>query len=197
MLHFTHSQQSAISAFKIFLDGSERVFILKGAAGTGKTTIVKEFLKILQERKREFALMAPTGRAAHIIGQKTGQSSTTIHRGIYSMSSITDLKKSVIDEKNPEDDNSRMNFRFELKRNDDPASKVYIIDESSMISDAYSENEAFSFGSGRLLSDLFEYANGRKVIFVGDHAQLPPVGMDFSPAIDTDYLSTHFDCRVS
>ena len=71
-LQLTQSQQSAIAAFMDFLEGDEQVFMLKGAAGTGKTTLVSEFLKILENQQREYGLMATTGRAAYIIGSKTG-----------------------------------------------------------------------------------------------------------------------------
>ena len=85
-LQLTQSQQSAIAAFMDFLEGDEQVFMLKGAAGTGKTTLVSEFLKILENQQREYGLMAPTGRAAYIIGSKTGKPAFTIHRGIYGLS---------------------------------------------------------------------------------------------------------------
>ena len=70
-LSFTPSQRAAVEAFRGFIDGAEQVFVLKGAAGTGKTTIVAEFIRILEAENRKFALMAPTGRAAFIIGHKT------------------------------------------------------------------------------------------------------------------------------
>lgn len=66
-----------------------------------------------------------------------------------------------------------------------------------MVSDNFSENEAFSFGSGCLLTDLFEFARGRKIVLVGDYVQLPPVGMNFSPALDNDYIETKFSCKVA
>lgn len=190
-MHLTSSQQSAIAAFKEFLDGDAQVFILKGAAGTGKTTLVAEFLKILEAQKREYGLMAPTGRATYIIGSKTGKVASTIHRGIYGLSKL----KSTSQNKEDEDDGG-LHLRFGLKVNEAALNAVYIVDESSMISDAYSENEAFSFGSGCLLTDLFEFARGRKIVLVGDYAQLPPVGMNFSPALDKEYIKDKFNCTV-
>lgn len=187
----TESQQKAVEAFKLFLSGSVRVFMLKGAAGTGKTTLLLEFLKILQEQKRSVGLMAPTGRAAHIVGTKTGMPACTIHRSIYALTSL----KSANQNKRTEDDGGLF-AKFGLKNNEDPLDALYMVDESSMVSDAFSENEAFSFGSGKLLTDLFEYARGRKIVFVGDYAQLPPVGMNFSPALDKDYIQKTFDCTV-
>ena len=191
-IQLTKSQQSAIAAFKEFLDGDEQVFMLKGAAGTGKTTLVTEFLKILDGLKREYRLMAPTGRAAYIIGDKTGKSAFTIHRSIYGLSKL----KSTSQNKEDEDDGG-LHLRFGLRGNEDSLNAVYIVDESSMISDNFSENEAFSFGSGCLLTDLFEFARGRKIVLVGDYAQLPPVGMNFSPALDKDYIEIKFSCKVA
>ena len=191
-LRLTQSQQSAIIAFKEFLEGDEQVFILKGAAGTGKTTLVTEFLKILEGNKRDYRLMAPTGRAAYIIGSKTGKPAFIIHRSIYGLSKL----KSMSQNKEDEDDGG-LHLRFGLKTNKDSLNAVYIVDESSMISDSYSENEAFSFGSGCLLTDLFDFARGRKIVLVGDYAQLPPVGMNFSPALDKDYIETKFSCKVA
>lgn len=191
-LSFTPSQQSAILAFKSFLEAEEQVFMLKGAAGTGKTTLIVEFLKILEGQKREFGLMAPTGRAAYIIGSKTGKPAFTIHRSIYGLSKL----KSTSQNKEDEDDGG-LHLRFGLRVNNDSLDAVYIVDESSMISDAFSENEAFSFGSGCLLTDLFEFTCGRKIVFVGDYAQLPPVGMNFSPALDKEYIESKFSCKVS
>lgn len=191
-IQLTRSQLSAIAAFKEFLEGDEQVFMLKGAAGTGKTTLVTEFLKILDEQKREYGLMAPTGRAAYIIGSKTGKPAFTIHRSIYGLSKL----KSTSQNKEDEDD-SGLHLRFGLKVNECALNAIYIVDESSMISDAFSENEAFSFGSGCLLTDLFEFTRERKIIFVGDYAQLPPVGMNFSPALDKEYIESKFSCKVS
>ena len=186
------SQQSAVAAFKSFLDGDSQVLMLKGAAGTGKTTLVSEFLRLLDSVHRPYGLMAPTGRAAYILGNKTDRAATTIHRGIYGLSKL----KSTGQNKEDEDDGG-LYMRFGLKENNDSHDTVYIVDESSMISDSFSEGEAFSFGSGCLLTDLFEYAQGRKIVFVGDYAQLPPVGMNFSPALDRGYVENKFDCTVS
>lgn len=189
---YTESQQSAVAAFREFLEGDEQVFMLKGAAGTGKTTLVSEFLRILDAAKREYRLMAPTGRAAYIIGSKTGKPAFTIHRSIYGLSKL----KSTSQNKEEEDDGG-LHLRFGLKSNNDSLTSVYIVDEASMVSDNFSENEAFSFGSGCLLTDLFEFARGRKIVLVGDYVQLPPVGMNFSPALDKDYIETKFSCKVA
>lgn len=187
----TDSQQQAIDSFKSFLTSDSQVFMLKGAAGTGKTTLVTEFIKILETEQRNFGLLAPTGRAAYIISSKTGKVASTIHRGIYCLS---DLKS--IEQDNDDNDDDNIHLRFDLKSNDDSHHTVYFVDESSMISDSFSENEAFSFGSGCLLTDLFAYASGRKIVFIGDYAQLPPVGMNFSPALDSEYIESKFGCKA-
>ena len=165
--------------------------MLKGAAGTGKTTLVAEFLRVLNQGKRAYALMAPTGRAAYIIGSKVGYKASTIHKCIYSLSKLQSTSQNKEDE-----DDGGLHLRFGLKHNEDSLSAVYIVDESSMVSDIFSENEAFSFGSGYLLTDLFEFVRGRKIVFVGDYAQLPPVGMNSSPALDKEHVENKFSCKV-
>lgn len=191
-IQLTQSQNNAVAAFREFLEGDEQVFMLKGAAGTGKTTLVSEFIRILDAAKREYRLMAPTGRAAYIIGSKTGNPAFTIHRSIYGLSKL----KSTSQNKEDEDDGG-LHLRFGLRDNNDSLTSVYIVDEASMVSDNFSENEAFSFGSGCLLTDLFEFARGRKIVLVGDYVQLPPVGMNFSPALDNDYIETKFSCKIA
>lgn len=189
-IEFTQSQRVAIDEFKAFLNGDSQVFMLKGAAGTGKTTLVTEFLKILKDQQRDFRLMAPTGRAAHIVGNKTGERALTIHKSIYLLSSVNSISK-----KEDEDDGG-LHAKFGIRNNDDGLNTVYLVDESSLVSDAYSESEAFFFGSGQLLTDLFHFCNNRKIVFIGDYAQLPPIGMNFSPALDKEYLEQKFGCNV-
>ena len=190
-LIFTPSQQSAIQTFEDFLKNDNQVLVLRGAAGTGKTTLLKEFIAVLQKEHRSFGLMAPTGRAAHIISEKTGTTASTIHRYIYAMEKLraNNLTKD-------EAENDTLHFSFALKDNAAEKDFVYLVDESSMISDQYSDSELFMFGSGFLLSDIFQYIEGRKIVFIGDYAQLPPVGMNFSPALDKNYLTEKFKCGV-
>lgn len=190
IFNLTDSQLTAMQTLRSFLSGNDQVFMLKGAAGTGKTTLVSEFVRLLNQESRHPVLMAPTGRAAYILGTKVNHQASTIHRAIYGLSKLQSTGH------NHDDDDGSLHLRFGLRPNDDSLKTVYIVDEASMISDSFSENEAFSFGSGCLLTDLFEYAHGRKIIFVGDYAQLPPVGMNFSPALDKDYIETKFNCKV-
>ncbi len=178
----THDQQQALSDFKLFLESDSRVFILRGGAGTGKTTLLKEFIRLLSEKKSPFNLVAPTGRAALVATERTGCCASTIHRLIYE---IKERPKKVDDR-----------YIFDLKINHDTTNTVYFVDEASMVSDKFSDNELFVFGSGRLLNDLFSYCNiptlNRKIVFIGDHAQLPPVGQNISPALNEEYLKTEY-----
>ncbi|MBR6092325.1 MAG: AAA family ATPase [Bacteroidales bacterium] len=177
----TPSQQSALAEFEAFVNSDENnVFLLKGSAGTGKTTLMKAMIDSLDGNKK-CVLMAPTGRAAFILGNKTGHLASTIHRAIYTIESgLTN------------DGYGKMIYA--LRDNEDPLlNTIYFVDEASMISDAYSENEIFMFGTGYLLEDLFTYCGSRKIVFVGDYAQLPPVGQSFSPALDPEYLRKNFN----
>ena len=195
MIKLNDSQQQAADAFRSFLASDARVLILKGAAGTGKTTLAIEFLRILDAGNTPCALMASTGRAAYIMASKTGRAVSTIHRGIYSLQKLQPAK-SANAAADGDDDDGGMTLSFGLRRNDDADDAVYIVDEASMVSDSYSSGEAFTFGSGQLLTDLMTYAEGRKIVFIGDYAQLPPVGMNFSPALDVDYISSKFGCEA-
>lgn len=176
----TPSQQSALTLFESFVDSKENnVFILKGSAGTGKTTLMKTMIKSLGD-KWDCVLIAPTGRAAFVLSQRTDRNASTIHRTIYTI------------EEGLKDDGTGQ-LKFGLRPNNDPLSRtMYFVDEASMISDAYSENDMFMFGSGYLLKDLFQYCGSRKIIFVGDYAQLPPIGQPFSPAMNAKYLQENY-----
>ncbi|MDR2034685.1 MAG: AAA family ATPase [Helicobacteraceae bacterium] len=188
VINLTAQQHEAFAALKRFLENETNCFILKGYAGTGKTFMIKLLTEYLSEIRRSFFLAAPTGRAARVITERSGAAASTIHSLIYSLKDMREYKI--------EDENASETFRFyfTLKPNMSATNAVYIIDESSMISDMYSDEEFARFGSGFLLKDLLNYINfdhndhNKKVIFIGDDAQLPPVGMNFSPAMDKDYL---------
>lgn len=176
----TSDQNSALEKIESFLSSETNCFLLKGYAGTGKTFLMGILVGYLKSINHPYQIMAPTGRASMIIGQKTGVGSTTIHKGIYDFDKLVDKP-------------TTFQFGYELKVNEHSVTTVYIIDESSMISDIHSEDEFFVFGSGHLLQDLIEYtgikSHGKsKLIFIGDNAQLPPVGMTTSPALDPNYL---------
>ncbi len=169
----TNGQQKVIEALADFVisDDSDSIFLLKGYAGTGKTTLVGALVRVLSQYRIRTVLLAPTGRAAKVITKYSGRPAYTIHKRIYRQQSAADPSS-----------------RFNLDRNTD-AHTFFIVDESSMISnDGYDWNV---FGSGRLLDDLMQYVyNGRhcRLILVGDTAQLPPVGLTVSPALDASAL---------
>jgi len=184
-------QTEALIRISHFVNNSSKIFLLKGYAGTGKTTMLICIVKYLHQNNISVHLMAPTGRAAKVITEKSGFNAYTIHKSIYSMSDLKEYKT-----KN-NDTFETFKYYFELRTNDDPTNTVYIIDEASMVSNQYSESDFFRFGSGYLLNDLFDYigltySNSRKVLFIGDPAQLPPVNMNFSPALDKKYLQSGF-----
>lgn len=182
---YTSEQLRAIECFKEFLSSDNQIFILKGYAGTGKTTIMKEFVKDVEDSGKTAGIMAPTGRAALILKNKTGYDAYTIHRSIYLLSNI------AIDEGN-EKEESEIMYRFPLKRLEvSPDTMVHFIDEASMVSSKKAGNEVYAFGSGILLDDLLTYCNphnGGKIVFIGDPAQLPPVGDNKSNALDKEFL---------
>jgi hypothetical protein len=188
-LNLTADQKRAIEKVTRFLQGDQDVFLLKGYAGTGKTTLLHGLCRYLSAQNADFRLMAPTGRAAMILSNKTGVSASTIHRGIFNMDELAE-----------KEDGNSFKFYYKLKINEDSASCVYLIDEASMISDVFSEDEFFMFGTGHLLKDLsnfvFSGETNRKIIFIGDDAQLPPVNMPFSPALDSAYLQEGYELSV-
>lgn len=190
----TSGQNSLVDELESFLANKSTCFLLKGYAGTGKTFMMKGVTEFLSENKRSFRMAAPTGRAAKIISQKTKRKAFTIHKTIYSSKVLKEFKTK------DEEGTETFKFYYELKHNEDPNNTIYIIDEASMISNLYSEGEFFRFGSGFLLNDLIKYINldnndhNKKIIFIGDNAQLPPVNMNFSPALDGNYLKEN--CNI-
>ena len=190
-LQLSADQEVALQKLEAFLDSSNQVFLLKGYAGSGKTTILKGLVEYLEAIDKDFALMAPTGRAAKVVHERTGQEAFTVHKSIYSY-------KEMVEEK----DGESFLYYFKISNNTDLTDKVFIIDEASMLSDAKSEGEFFRFGTGRLLSDLITYTRithllvNSKIIFVGDPCQLPPVGDNSSKALDAIYLSDKFNVTV-
>ncbi|SFF43127.1 ATP-dependent DNA helicase [Sunxiuqinia elliptica] len=150
------------------------LFLLKGYAGTGKTSMLNALVKTLHAFKFQTVLLAPTGRAAKVLSSYTGQSAYTVHKKIYRQKSTTDGFGQFVLDKNLAKD------------------CFFIVDEASMI--ANSSNEGSVFGTGRLLDDLYEFVyTGKncKLILVGDTAQLPPVGMEITPALDVSELEMY------
>ncbi len=172
----TKGQAATIEALsRFFLEAQMGdVFLLKGYAGTGKTTLIASLLKTLQHIRQKAVLLAPTGRAAKVLAGYTKRPAYTIHKKIYRQKSGKDGLGDFVLDKN-------------LHTN-----TLFIIDEASMISN--SGHDASVFGSGRLLDDLFTYVQEGKncrLLFVGDTAQLPPVHSELSPALDAGYLEAY------
>ena len=172
----TNSQSLAMGVMADFLSSvdTQSVFVLKGYAGTGKTTLVSAFVKTLDEMGLKSILLAPTGRAAKVLSSMTGKPAFTIHKKIYRQVSSKD---------------GFGNFNLNKNFSKDT---VFIVDEASMISnDAYGNSV---FGSGRLLDDLLRFvfeAPNCRLMLIGDTAQLPPVGLTLSPALDNDFFDSY------
>ena len=182
-MELTSQQQQVLDNIKTFLDSNVSVFILKGYAGTGKTTMIHTIIEEIKKRDKKPILMAPTGRAARVLETKNSWKASTIHRCIY--------KLDTIETKEGSDD---IRFIFPLKdQKDDTKDHICIVDESSMIGTREVQNELFEFGTGSLLNDLLTYVapdRGGKIIFVGDPMQLPPVGDNVSNALDEKYFES-------
>jgi hypothetical protein len=191
-LALTSDQEEALNKLESFLNNSTKVFMLKGYAGSGKTTILKGLLEYLNSLEKDFASLAPTGRAAKVLREKTGQLASTIHKGIYSYEEMQEVENADIE------GGKSFFYFYKIRNNSDVSNKIFIVDEASMLSDAKNENEFFRFGTGHLLSDLIYYtrveieAVNSKIIFVGDPCQLPPIGDNNSKAFDSEYLSEKF-----
>jgi exodeoxyribonuclease V len=169
----TSSQEKLIDIIPGFITGDARksVLVVKGYAGTGKTSIIGALVKAMNQLGSQVVLLAPTGRAAKVLSSYCSHIAWTIHKKIYRQRSSTDGIG-----------------RFVLDRNMHK-NTLFIVDEASMISNQAFESDIF--GSGRLLDDLVKYVYNDKncrLIMVGDTAQLPPVHIDISPALDPGYL---------
>ncbi|SOS47142.1 ATP-dependent endonuclease [Tenacibaculum dicentrarchi] len=163
----------------IFDTNNNALFLLKGYAGTGKTTIISSVVNNLEKANKKAVLLAPTGRAAKVISGYSKKKAFTIHKKIYFS------KKQGA---------GTMSF---VKQPNKHINTIFIVDEASMISDAQQNSKMFENGS--LLDDLISYVySGKncKLVFIGDTAQLPPVKLTISPALDADKLSYSFDKNV-
>jgi exodeoxyribonuclease-5 len=164
----------------IFKKDKSALYLLKGYAGTGKTTIVGAIVNNLWKVKKSAVLMAPTGRAAKVIANYSGKEAFTIHKKIYF----------------PKKD-SGGGVKFVLQPNKHK-NTVFIVDEASMIPDTPSESKLIDNGS--LLDDLMQYVYGGhncKLLLIGDTAQLPPVKLDISPALDENTLALNYNKEVT
>lgn len=201
-INLTTSQQNVLDQMKEFVFNSDdRVFILKGYAGTGKTTLMRFLIEELEKKQKHFILIAPTGRAAKILHDITGKEANTIHHLIYSHPSLnkdlSDMKDSDI---NIEATGQLyLNFeRVEIDTEKNPPA-VYIVDESSMVADVEKNDVSQAkFGNGKLLTDLVNYDQRpeSKYIFIGDPCQLNPINEVKSPALISDYFKENFGLKA-
>ncbi len=167
----TIEQKKLIKSLAEYIsDGDEGdIFILNGYAGTGKTTVIAALVHALRVLNIKFHILAPTGRAAKVASVYSGCNASTIHKKIYRQRQI-----------------GAAGGLFSLNINKDNDT-VFIVDEASMLSNYDSSTKESSFGSGHLIDDLIDYIHTgdfNRLILVGDDAQLPPVGLDFSPALN-------------
>ena len=181
----TTDQMHALDVFEGFItDSDERcVMILRGSAGTGKTSLASVIVRTLLDLQYKISLLAPTGRAAKVFFLNSGQPAATIHRSIYRERTFAGL-------------DGKFNLNANLYRN-----RLFLIDEASMIS-LTSVNS--TFGSGCLLDDLIQFVYNERncrMLLIGDKAQLPPVGEAESPALRTDVLAAYglkvYECDLN
>jgi tRNA A37 threonylcarbamoyladenosine biosynthesis protein TsaE len=178
----TDEQVQVIAAFCRFMTAPKNrpVFLLRGSAGTGKTTLAAAIVRGLQSLGQKLVLLAPTGRAAKVFSLYSGTPAYTIHRRIYRQRTSADIMSA-----------------FQLNYNTSQDT-LFIVDEASMINNGSSLSDGYGnseFGSGSLLDDLIEYVYGNsnnRLMLIGDRAQLPPVGQTESPALLADVLQSYF-----
>ncbi|MGM0944687.1 MAG: ATP-dependent DNA helicase [Bacteroidota bacterium] len=188
-IQLTSQQQEAFDKILDFLNEPDQAFfILKGYAGTGKTTLLQHLAHHLEQSRIQFSLLAPTGRAAAVLSAKTGYTAKTIHSELYHFKDI-DGDAPPEKDKTEIEDYGQMRLLFAIRTADEDSDKVYVIDEASMIGDERNDESSFaSFGTGHLLTDLMTLVGGNKIIFAGDPCQLPPVGSLESPALMEDFF---------
>lgn len=177
----TASQTLWINEITDFLYHPDKntVFVLQGYAGTGKSTSIGHLVRLLPKINKRAVLMAPTGRAAKVMGAYAGKKAFTIHKQIYYSKS---------------EGGSGMQFTLKPNKFKDT---LFVVDEASMIGDDRQNTKLFENGS--LLGDLIQYVdagNNCQLLLVGDPAQLPPVHLSLSPALDGDYLMYEFNKEV-
>ena len=174
----TESQEAVIEALADFLaeeDSDQKLFLLKGYAGTGKTTLISTLVKTLASCEVKTVLLAPTGRAAKVMSTYSKKKAYTLHKCLYV----------------PEMLNGELSLSL---RNNRAKHTLFIVDEASMI------GERNAFGGSSLLSDLIEFVyTGEQcsLMLIGDTAQLPPIHTDLSPALDEERLSFYYHKEVT
>ncbi|MDX5438216.1 MAG: DEAD/DEAH box helicase, partial [Pontibacter sp.] len=187
-LSLSDDQKTALGKLEEFLDSSTQVLMLKGYAGSGKTTILNGLVSHLKAGSKHFTILAPTGRAAKVLRDKTGLG-MTIHRGIYNFEKLklVEVESEDVAEKS-------FHYYFPIKEEREE-NRIIIVDEASMIAESKVQHELYTFGTGHLLSDLLTYSklktSNTKIIFVGDPAQLPPVTDAKSLAFERSFFEEH------
>jgi ATP-dependent exoDNAse (exonuclease V) alpha subunit len=164
----------------VFDKNNQSLFLLKGYAGTGKTTVISTIVHSLWRVGKKAVLLAPTGRAAKVISGYSKRQAFTIHKKIYFPKKQSSGGVSFVMQPNKH------------------TNTLFIVDEASMISDQVQNAKLFENGS--VLDDLITFVysgNNCKLLFIGDTAQLPPVKLDVSPALDSDKLSLHYNKDIS
>ena len=169
----TSEQQSAIEQISDFLfyPSTDSIFLLKGYAGTGKSSLIGALVKTMTQLEQKTVLLAPTGRAAKVFANYAGHSAYTIHKKIYRQKRFSNDPVDFVPTDNLHKDT------------------LFIVDEASMISNE--GIDSFMFGSGRVLDDLIQYVysgENCRLLLIGDEAQLPPVMQEYSPALQKDIL---------
>lgn len=173
----TSCQDSLLKEISVFITSDDGdILVVNGYAGTGKTTAVSAVIRTMQEYRHQCILLAPTGRAAKVLSGYAGLPAYTIHKHIYRQKSV-----------------GGDGFgQFSLAPNKSREA-LFIVDEVSLIGIEAGQSQSFQmFGSGNLLEDLVSFVRSGvdcKLILIGDSAQLPPVGLDCSPALSRDYMS--------
>ena len=178
----TQKQRELLNLLSIFIFNEEKesLFLLKGYAGTGKTTTISTFVNTLSSAGKKAVLLAPTGRAAKVIAVYSKRPAFTIHKKIYFPKKQT---------------NGSVDFILQPNKH---RNTIFIVDEASMIPDGRQNQKMFE--SSSLLDDLISYVySGHqcKLIFIGDTAQLPPVKLNVSPALEADILTYDYDKIVT
>jgi len=179
----TPGQQELINKLAVFSSDIDQksLFILKGYAGTGKTTIVSSLVKACREVGIKTVLMAPTGRAANVLSSYSGKRAYTIHMRLYWIFTKND---------------GSMSLQLGQNQNKDT---LFIVDEASMIPDSSIPTLNSLFPTQRILDELIFYTyqgHNCRLLLIGDSAQLPPVGLNISPALDIEYIKNSYSLNV-
>ncbi|MDR0981883.1 MAG: ATP-dependent helicase [Culturomica sp.] len=210
----------ALCAFE--QDSKAKIFVLKGYAGTGKTSLIGGFIKKLnadwkksqensdtkdnnsqvygnEEKEPPFVVLASTGRVAKILSDKTIVNVKTIHSLVYRFVGLSqDVDKSIKQSNTQIDAFGQMYLDFDAVQIDNTQVVTYIVDEASMVSDKKTpQTSTANIGDGNVLDALMNYDKKGKFIFVGDPCQLPPINQKESPALDAEYLRKKYNVSVT